>query len=187
MKKWLTYTVIAGLMFGCVACGTSGQENTQTESDTKQENQLSISDANEILTQVWGAYKEEEKFFAEGPMKLEGVEADYLERAFCFPAERASQIDDVAILLHSMNANTFSAAAYHLTEGADMQELAEGIKDTTLDNQWLCGIPERLIIIAVGDEYLVTAYGNGEVVENFKSKILETYDGNTEVVVEEDI
>ncbi len=187
MKKIMTYFIVGFVLINGMACGTSRQENTQTENESKQENSVSISEANEILTKVWDTYKEDEKFYVEGPMRLEEADAGYLERAFCFPAKSVNQIDDVAMLLHSMNANTFSAAAYHITEGTDMQALAEDIKDKTLDNQWLCGFPERLIIVAVGDEYLVTAFGNGDVVDNFKGKLLGAYDTDAELMVEENI
>ena len=96
-------------------------------------------------------------------------------------------IDDAASLQHGMNVNNFSAIAYHLVEGADMQKLMDDIKTKTMNNQWLCGHPDRLIMITIGDEYLVTAYGNGEVIENFKAKVLSLYDNAPKLVVDEEL
>ena len=50
----------------------------------------------------------------------------------------------------------------------------------------MCGFPETLIIVQVGDSYLVSAYGNGELIENFKTKLVNTY-AYAEVVVEESL
>ena len=98
----------------------------------------------------------------------------------------ADKIDDAASMMHMMNANTFTAGAYHVTAASDVTEVTNAIKDKVMNNHWMCGFPETLIIVQVGDSYLVSAYGNGELIENFKTKLVNTY-ANAEVVVEESL
>lgn len=211
MKKIIAFLLVAALSLGCVACGRGDGNNTQSQQGTdnnvdNEDNQntepetnakLEIKDANEILTKVWDTYKEDEKFAAVGghyesytdgaPAKYDITKTEDLEAVFCIPAEDIALVDDVASLQHGMNVNNFTAAAYHLKNSEDMQILIDDITNMTMNNQWLCGFPERLIIVTVGDEYIVTAYGNGEIVDNFKSKLLDLYEGAPNLVVNEDL
>lgn len=216
MKRLTAFLLVAALSLGCAACGIGGgdntqnssdsQKNTQTESETNRtesntENdtqiQLEITDANEILTKVWETYQENEKFAAVGghfnsykdggPAKYDITQVEDLEASFCIPQESIAMVDDVATLQHGMNVNNFSAAAYHLVEGTNMQALIDDIKNMTVNNQWICGFPERLVIITVGDAYVVTAFGSGDIVDNFKTKLLGLYDNVPELVVDEDL
>ena len=84
-----------------------------------------------------------------------------------------------------MNANTFTGAAYKMADGVDSAALVEAIKTNIMGRQWMCGFPETLIIIEA-DGCLITAFGNGEIIENFKTKTLDTIDG-ANLVVEEAI
>ena len=87
-------------------------------------------------------------------------------------------IDDAASMLHAMNANTFTAAAYHVTDSAVQQELADALKDSIMNTQWLCGFPEVMIIAGIGDDYVVTCIGNAVLVEEFKTQITDAYGAN---------
>ena len=217
MKKLLAFLLAATLSIGCAACGmgrgddtqnTPNTENTsQSEKDTTNntenntenntQEQLQITDANEILTKVWETYGENEKFAAVGghydsykdggPAKYDITKVEDLEASFCIPKESIAMVDDVATLQHGMNVNNFSAAAYHLVDSAKAQNLIDDVKNMTMNNQWLCGFPERLVIITVGEEYVVTAFGNGEIVDNFKDKLLGLYNHASDLVVDEDL
>lgn len=211
MKRLSAILLIASLTISCVACGTGNKNNTQSNPNTQQnsqagsennsveesELQLQITDANEILTTVWDSYPEDEKFFAVGghyenytdggPATYDISKVEDLENSFCIPQEAIAMIDDVATLQHAMNVNNFSAAAYHLKSNADMQTLIDSITNMTLNNQWLCGFPEKLVIISVGDEYIVTAFGNREIVDNFKNRLLGLYNQIPDLLEEEDL
>ncbi len=187
MKKILAILLAATCVFGCVACGNGGN------SDDGQQT-VAVADAQELLTKVWDAHGEDEKFFAMGghyenptdgaPGAYDVSKAEDLGVSFCFPAESVSMIDDAATIMHAMNANNFSAAAYHVTDAANVETIVNGIKDNTINNQWMCGFPERLIIVTVGNDYVVSAFGAGDIMSVFESKLTEVY-GEAAVIVED--
>jgi hypothetical protein len=187
MKKIASVLLVAMLALCLTACG-GGKDNGGA---------VEIADATEILTTVWGTYAEDEMFAAaggdsenmsmEGPAKFDVSKTEELAYLLNFPAELADKIDDAASLMHMMNANTFTAGAYHVADAADMSTVVDAIKDKVMNNHWMCGFPETLIIVQVGDSYVVSAYGNGELIDNFQSKLLAAYKGAAEVVVEESL
>ena len=186
MKKIAMVLLVAMLGMCLAACGGKGNNAGITE----------VANATEILTTVWGTYEEDEMFPAgggdsenmsmEGPAKFDVSKAEELDFMLNFPGAMADKIDDAASMMHMMNANTFTAGAYHVTAASDVTEVTNAIKDKVMNNHWMCGFPETLIIVQVGDSYLVSAYGNGELIENFKTKLVNTY-ANAEVVVEESL
>ena len=186
MKKIAMVLLVAMLGMCLAACGGKGNNAGITE----------VANATEILTTVWGTYEEDEMFPAgggdsenmsmEGPAKFDVSKAEELDFMLNFPGTMADKIDDAASMMHMMNANTFTAGAYHVTAASDVTEVTNAIKDKVMNNHWMCGFPETLIIVQVGDSYLVSAYGNGELIENFKTKLVNTY-ANAEVVVEESL
>jgi hypothetical protein len=187
MKKIASVLLVAMLALCLTACG-GGKDNGGA---------VEIADATEILTTVWGTYAEDEMFAAaggdsenmsmEGPAKFDVSKTEELAYLLNFPAELADKIDDAASLMHMMNANTFTAGAYHVADAADMSAVVDAIKDKVMNNHWMCGFPETLIIVQVGDSYVVSAYGNGELIDNFQSKLQAAYKGAAEVVVEESL
>ena len=187
MKKIASVLLVAMLALCLTACG-GGKDNGGA---------VEIADATEILTTVWGTYAEDEMFAAaggdsenmsmEGPAKFDVSKTEELAYLLNFPAELADKIDDAASLMHMMNANTFTAGAYHVADAADMSAVVDAIKDKVMNNHWMCGFPETLIIVQVGDSYVVSAYGNGELIDNFQSKLLAAYKDAAEVVVEESL
>jgi hypothetical protein len=54
-----------------------------------------------------------------------------------------------------------------------------------MNNQWMCGFPEKMIIVTVGDEYVVSAFGNGMVIDAFETAITTVY-GDAAVVSEKE-
>lgn len=202
MKK-LAALLLAGIMaFTCMACGT---KDGDAENDIKNEvSQVEITDANEILTNVWEKYTEsateDTTFYIMGgnveamiegaPAKfdptLEGAE-DTLIFSYCIPAEAIAMMDDIATMRNSMMVNNFTAGAYHITDAANIESVITSIKDATLSNQWMCGFPEKLVIATIGEDYVVSAYGNGMVIDAFKSAITAAYGDAAVCSVEENI
>lgn len=187
MKKIATVLLVAMLAMCLAACGGNKNGNGTVE----------IADAAEILTTVWGAYEEDEMFpvgggdsenmSMEGPATFDVSKTEELEAFLNFPAASADKIDDAASMMHMMNANTFTAGAYHVADSADLTAVTAAIKDKVMNNHWMCGFPETLIIVQVSDSYVVSAYGNGELIDNFKTKLLDAYKGAAEVLVEESL
>ena len=187
MKKIASVLLVAMLALCLTACG-GGKDNGGA---------VEIADATEILTTVWGAYAEDEMFpvgggdsanmSMEGPAKFDVAQVEELAYMLNFPTELVDKIDDAASMVHMMNLNTFTAGAFHVADAADMSAVVDAIKDKVMNNHWMCGFPETLIIVQVGDSYVVSAYGNGELIDNFQSKLLDAYKGAAEVVVEESL
>ena len=183
MKKFLSMLLVVAMVLSLAACGNkeAGKEDVA---------------ALEVLETVWGAYADDEKFFAMGgdmnnmvdnaPGAYDVADKEGLDATLGFPEASVALIDEAASLIHAMNANTFTAGAYHVTETDEMEMLAGDIEDNIKNRQWMCGFPETLIIVKVGDCTLVTAFGNGEIIETFKTKLLDAYE-SAEVLAEESL
>ena len=213
MKKLLALGLITVMTTVCVACGgnTSEQgseaasQDAQASEVTSEENEaVAIADANEILTKAWAEYNATvsedlqfpvgggnvESMVMDGPGKFDvTVEAaqDTLTASYCATPEFVAKTDDVATMMNMMMANNFTAAAYHITDAANVDAGIAELKDATLNNQWMCGMPETFIVVKVGDSYLVSVFGNGQVVEAFKTALTTVYGDAAVVSVEESL
>ena len=54
-----------------------------------------------------------------------------------------------------------------------------------MGRQWMCGFPDKLVVISL-DDYLVSVFGNEELVNTFKDKLTQTYE-NAKVISEDGI
>jgi len=184
MKKILSMLLVATMVLSLAACGSDSKEKAESVAPL------------DALNAVWETYGDDEKFFAMGgdfnnpvndaPGAYDVADAEGLDATLGFPQSSVALIDEAASLLHAMNANTFTAGAYHVVDAAEVEMLAEDLKDNILNRQWMCGFPETLIIVVVGENTIVSAFGNGEVIDTFKTKLLAVYE-DAEVVVEESI
>lgn len=203
MKKLVAF-LLAGLMgISCVACSSNTNNNNQESTQENNKQEVSIKDANEILTNVWNKFEDEDtdgdmyndKFAVIGghfenpvdnaPGKYDVSKAEDLEFNLCVPQDAVAQIDDAASMIHMMNANTFTAGAFHVKEASDMNSFVDKVKERTLGNQWMCGFPDQLLIVTIGDNYVVSAFGNADTMKTFKTILMEEYADAAKVVVEE--
>ncbi len=193
MKKIIALIMVAVLMLTFAACGG----NTDNNGDTNKEETPAVTIASpvELLNTVWASYADDEKFPVAGGdeanMNMEGPGVFGLENGgegfvaiTHFPAESVAKIDSAATLMHMMNANTFTGAAYHVVD-ADMAALATEVKDSVMATRWMCGFPEKLVIVTVG-EYMVSYFGHADLVSTFTAKLQAAYP-SAEVVVDEPI
>ena len=185
MKKFIAIMMAAVMMFSLAACGGS-----------KDKGGNEAADALGVLETVWKTYKDDEKFAAAGGdmehsvMDAPGAytigDKEVLNQDLGVPADAADSIDNVASLMHMMNANTFTCGAYQLKDGADMDTFTAALKDSIMNRQWMCGFPDTLIVVTVSDTIVVSAFGNAELIENFKTKLTTSFDG-AEVIIEESL
>ena len=110
-----------------------------------------------------------------------------MEFTLCVPQDAIKNIDDAASMVHMMNANTFTAGAFHVTDAANVDSFVSAVKERTTGNQWMCGFPDKLLIVTIDDNYVVSAFGNADTMETFKTTLLAEYDGSAKVVVEESL
>lgn len=205
-RKALLFLFAGAMILGCVACGNSQTGNTEnSQMETESEKVIEIADANDILTKVWDTYEDvdsdgnmyNDKFAVMGghfasavmdkPAKYDLTKTSDLALMYCVPETAISMIDDAATVVHLMKASTFTAGAYHVKDVANVQTIADGIKTQTLENQWLGGFPDELLIVKVDEQYVVSVYGTTEVVENFKEALSAVYGKQVSILVEEAI
>lgn len=182
MKKILALLLAAVMVLSLAACTNKGSEGGATSPSGAQTNQP--KSALEILEKVWSKYSTDEKFPATGgsekqmkedmPGKFDVSDAEALDFELGFPKANASEIDDAASLMHMLNQNNFSCGVYHVKDSGNVEALAGKIKENILARQWLCGFPEKLVILTVGD-YIVSVFGAGELTDTFIAKLSAEY------------
>lgn len=189
MKKIIIF-VLSFLMIlnlGLVGCGGDQQGGGADSSEVTYEDALAV------MTAVFEAYQEDELFAIYGgdqenavmdaPGRFDVSKTDELVYTLNLPESQISSIDDAASMVHMMNANTFTGAVYHLTEGTDPDAFAEEVKAGLLETQWMCGFPDTMAIINAGGGYIVVAYGEAEIMKIFQAKALSALSG-AEVMIE---
>lgn len=192
MKKIMPILLASVLLFHFTACGV---KNTAPEDEAAK---IEITDATELLTKAWKMVPEDKQFYVvggdaehiveekPGSFHLENAEELGLENTMCYPMSAVEYIDDAATLIHGMISNGFTAGAYHVTKEADMQMVTEAIRNRTLENQWLCGFPEKLMIATVED-YVVSVFGYTDNVDAFDEALKSVYGDAVVVVADERI
>lgn len=202
MKKLLALILAAFMLMSFVACSApkddeKGDDTGKTEQTTNND-QTTLDDANnetpnlegvaapvDVLNAIWAKYADDQKFFAMGgdfsnlvdnaPGAYALTDKDSLAAQLICKGEAANAVAEAASLIHAMNANTFTGAAYKLAEGADMDAFLTAIKADIQGNQWICGFPEKLLTAKISGEYVVVAFGNGEIIETFKTNLVSAY------------
>ena len=179
MKKLIAMFLAALTALSLTACAAkSGAQPDASE----------IPDALTILNTVWASYSEEEKFPAAGGDYSEanmtdgqpgtvGLEnASDVEYLLSIPASVVAMADDGASLFHMMNANTFTCGAFHVTSKDDVETVASDLRDAIQSKQWMCGFPDKLIVVSV-DNYLISCFGAEDLVNTFRDKLQAAYSG----------
>jgi len=156
--------------------GGSGEGNTPSTPAT-------YANAHELLAVIWAAYGSDEKFpamggdydnvveNAPGAFDLTHAEAAAnIDSLISFPSDQIDQIDSAASLIHSMNANIFTCGAFHFKTSDAARGMAATIKNHILTKQFICGTPEKLLIVHAPDNYLIVAYGGAAALDPFLTK-----------------
>ena len=167
--------------------GTSAEPPTETpkpETPAEDKPAAAVDDALTILNAIWNTYSDEEKFPAAGgdsehavdgaPGSFDASNADSLSYQLTFPADDASLIDSAASLVHMMNLNTFTCGAFHVADANNVTRLADDLRTTIQAKPWMCGFPDKLVIVTVGQS-VFSVYGNEELVNTFRDKLLASY------------
>lgn len=178
MKKFLTLLLAAAMTLSLAACGSKTDDNSGNNSQP--------ASALELLNAVWANYSDDDKFPAAGgdfdeanmtedaPGNFSVEDGDALDYALSFPAADAGKLSDAASLTHMMNANTFTAGAFHVASSSDVDSVVSDLKDNIMNRQWMCGFPDKLVIATLGN-YVVSVYGDEELVNTFRDKLQAAY------------
>ena len=144
MKKFLTLLLAAAMTLSLAACGSKTDDNSGNNSQP--------ASALELLNAVWANYSDED--------------GDALDYSLSFPAADAGKLSDAASLTHMMNANTFTAGAFHVASSSDVDSVVSDLKDNIMNRQWMCGFPDKLVI---------SCYGAEDLVDQFSEKVTEAF------------
>ena len=85
-----------------------------------------------------------------------------------------SLIDGAASLVHMMNLNTFTCGAFHVSDAGNVSTVAADIRSAVQGKQWMCGFPDKLVILTLGD-YVISCYGAEDLVDQFSEKVTEAF------------
>lgn len=199
MKKLFAILLAAAMLLSLAACASPADapstdapstEAPSTEAPSTDAGTEDVANGGNapltLLTTVWEAIPEADRFaavggdFSEEHMKenAPGVytldDAQELDRMLGYPAAQADKLEAAASLTHMLNVNTFTAAAYQVKDGEDMDALAQALVSNIQSRQWVCGFPDRLLVAYV-DNCLIGAFGAGDLLDTFQAQLTACY------------
>lgn len=157
---------------------TQQPENGGSEAGTDVQ-----ADTLALLTKIWGCYGGEEFPIAGGdyehsvddaPGAFDFSDPANLDYMLGLPESAAGLIDGAASLMHMMNTNSFTCGAFHAAQSENVSAIADALNESIMGRQWMCGFPDRLVIMTVGD-YVVSFFGYDDLVESFKAAVTAAY------------
>ena len=173
-KKFAALLLALMMILSLAACGSKTDDNSGNNSQP--------ASALELLNAVWANYSDDDKFPAAGgdydeanmtedaPGNFSVEDGDALDYSLSFPAADAGKLSDAASLTHMMNANTFTAGAFHVASSSDVDSVVSDLKDNIMNRQWMCGFPDKVAVAVVG-EYVVSVFGAEDLVNTFMSHL----------------
>ena len=180
MKRVAVVLLAALAVLACVGCGSQKKESKYAQ-------------ALDVLSAVEDAYEEGDRFAIYGgdqehavmdaPGTFDVTRTEEMGFTLGLPQSQFSNVEDAASMIHMMNANTFTGAAYRLKDGTDVKTFADEAKDNILATQWMCGIPDTLLIVNVDGTYVITAYGEAGIMETLKNNAISVFE-EAEILVE---
>lgn len=139
--------------------------------------------ADEALIAAFGATSADEVAgYFMAPAAFDMSDMEFVSATFQISADNAANVEEIAYVMHMMNANNLTAAAYVLAEGTDAVDFANSLKDDIAAAQWMCGFPEQLII-AEADGVVIAAFGGADIINAFNTVLA----ANGTVLVEDAI
>ncbi len=191
MKKKILIPVIAVVAIVAIVCGViflGGDKQPIVE----------VADSADVLNKVFSTYAEEEKFMAMGGdmANVKNNEAgiydltdeEAVNSSLHISSSLLGGVDEAASYIHAMNANTFTSAAFHLSDAKkSIETFPDALKANIFETQWMCGYPEYIVMYTVNGEYVVYALGAKDLVDNFKAKVATIYGEAATLVVDETV
>ena len=137
----------------------------------------------EILEKTWALYGDDEKFpvmggdannMVDGAPGVFGLEdGEMATYQLLVPADQLANIDQAASLFHGMMLNNFTCGVFHVTGNAS--DFAAAMVEAVKNNQWMCGMPETMLVGIIGGEYVVMAFGINDAMTPFEAKLAQAY------------
>ncbi len=147
-------------------------------------NDTAAAGALEILEKIWAATGDSEKFpsmggdannMVDGAPGIYGLEdVEMLTAQLLVPADQVANIDGAASLFHGMMLNNFTCGVFHVT--GKVNTFAQAMYDAVMNNQWMCGCPERVLIAVIDSEYVLMAFGLNDIINPLLLNVKEAHD-----------
>ncbi len=121
---------------------------------------LPFANAEELVGQLVALIPVDQQIPGGGAVIELGTEdAGYTLTDLGLPEELHGKIDGAYQYRHMMNANSFSMGVYHFTNADDAADSVEAIKNTVLGKMWMCGFPEKVVVMTLPGNYVISIYG----------------------------
>lgn len=188
MKKFiamlLTLTMVAALFAGC-AGNTDAPVDDNNATETTGASVNVTADATTVLTNIWAAFGEDEKFYIRGGNIENAVEnepaafnleyAENLTYELLIPADQIANVAEAACMIHGMNANNMTVGAFKLVDGADRDAFVQAMYTAIQTNPYMCGFPDEMLIVVIEDTYVLTGFGSTDAMSLVKANLTEAY------------
>ena len=190
MKKLISLALVLAMALCVLAgCGAPAANEGGASSET-----AAPASALEVLETIWALYGDDEMFPVIGgnmeapvdgaPGNYDMAYAENLTFNLVVPAEELGNVTEAATMIHMMNANTFTAGVVKLADGVDVDAFAATMHDALVNNHWMCGMPEHMVIANMGGNYLLVAFGVNDAMTPFQAHLTEAYAGVTPIYSE---
>ena len=174
-----------------------------TEEVTEAPVELPYKSAIELLTMIYEGYNaaqatDDTKLWVGGgnnfnpdTLNYEGpgafialADTDYNEN-LGIPAAQVASIESAASMFNLMNTNVFNSYTVQFKAGTDVDAAINAIKENILARQWICGAPEKLVIVKCPGDYILVVWGAvqfGGIVDPYAASIPTIVEGATVAV-----
>ena len=181
-------------------------ENNQTEAPAVEETEAAVelpyANALELLNIIFNGYNatatEDTMLYVaggninnfdtcsmEGPAAFVALADEDYDQNLGIPASEVAKIESAASMFNMMNTNVFNSYAVQFKAGTDVDAAIEAIKANVLARQWICGSPEKLVIVKMPGDCIVVVWGAvqfGGIVDPYAASISTLVEGTTTVV-----
>lgn len=167
--------------------GENNNEDTNTDSGNNGMEIVDTTTALEILEFAWmqigaenqpsayGGHVGEDGEYYPGPNSYELAYAEDLAAKLLLPTDQMDKVVDAATVIHLLNANSMTAGVVKLQEGADVKAFADATADRISNNQWMCGFPEKMVIIQISDDFLFVGFGLTDLLDPMVKGMSESW------------
>lgn len=201
MKKKLLAILLAlttvGMLMGCGAktleeppitdgieqdsqAGNLNDDMGNIEDDNAGE-QGDVVDADSAVGAFTAVWNNVEQFAAVGGSLSSSVDGapgavalddtDFMTNTLLIPADAQSNATEIASLMHMMNSNTFTGIAVK-AEGVTDADIASAWVEGFKNNQFMCGAPEKIVIVNYND-VILCFFGETSIVDDFAKAATE--------------
>lgn len=186
MKKVISVLLALTLLLSLTACGGKAEETTAPAVEVP-------ASALEILENVWAKYTEDERFaviggdmgnpVSDGPGSYDLADEN-ISYTLLVPEKQLKNVTEAASMIHMMNSNTFTCGVFRLAEGVAPADFGDAMRESVMNNQWMCGFPETLLIQNIADAYVLVAFGVNDAMNPFLNHLAESYPASVNLVKE---